>query len=204
VNLKSVVAQVEVKSGGGPLGLARAIFSRFNVIDSDGDVTLPGAFDDGSEAVVSAYGHQSWKGALPVGRAVIRSDHEKAWAEIAFFMTTTSGRDTFATIRELGELGEWSYGFDILKSDHGPAPDGSGGRVQFLRKLRVFEVSPVLRGAGVQTQTVEAKDSLLAERQRFLELTARLDGVEDSTGIDPRELAAHQYLIFVRDRLRSG
>jgi hypothetical protein len=32
-----------------------AVFSTSNVVDSDGDYTLPGAFEDGAEALVSSY-----------------------------------------------------------------------------------------------------------------------------------------------------
>lgn len=56
---------------------------------------MPGAFEDGAQVVVSAYGHQSWNGALPVGKATIHADHEKAWADVQFLMTTQAGRDTF-------------------------------------------------------------------------------------------------------------
>jgi hypothetical protein len=45
---------VEVK--GADSGEVRAVFSTFNTVDSDGDVTLPGAFRDGQEVRISAYG----------------------------------------------------------------------------------------------------------------------------------------------------
>ena len=37
----------------GELGIFQAIFSRFNVIDKDGDVTLPGAFTDGQKVKIA-------------------------------------------------------------------------------------------------------------------------------------------------------
>jgi hypothetical protein len=75
------LASVEVKAA--DQGIARAVFSRFHVVDHDGDWTEPGAFQDGTEVPVSAFGHSSWTGALPVGRATIHSDREKAWAACA-------------------------------------------------------------------------------------------------------------------------
>lgn len=45
-------------------GQIKAVFSTFNVIDSDRDVTVPGAFADGEAALISQYGHTSWEGAL--------------------------------------------------------------------------------------------------------------------------------------------
>ena len=53
-------------------GQVAAVFSTFDVVDLDGDVTKSGAFEDGAEVVISAYGHQSWQGMLPVGKGTIR------------------------------------------------------------------------------------------------------------------------------------
>lgn len=133
-----------------------AVFSRFNVIDSDGDVTVPGAFEQGAKTRVSAYNHGSSRGmALPVGKGVITQDLEKATATMQFFMDTTGGRETFEVVKALGEDGQWSYNYDILDAERG---EFKGQRVQYLKELKVHEVSPVLVGAGVGTQTVFAKD----------------------------------------------
>jgi hypothetical protein len=59
---------VKVRVKDAAQGLVEAVFSTFNVIDSDGDVTLPGAFEEGAPARVSAYGHTSWDGKLPRAR----------------------------------------------------------------------------------------------------------------------------------------
>lgn len=148
--------RVEIKDA--DKGEVRAVFSTFNAIDSDNDVTLPGAFDDGAPVRISAYGHTSWNGALPVGKGVIRQTDEGAVLEGQFFMNTAHGRDTFATVKELSEAGlqEWSYGFDITSSEPGEW-DGKG--VRLLKKVKVHEVSPVLLGAGVNTRTLSAKSA---------------------------------------------
>lgn len=154
---------VEFKRGASYLGQATAVFSRYNVIDKDGDVTLPGAIRDGIEVPVSAYQHTSWTGALPVGKAIIRTDHQTARAEVQFFMTTQAGRDTFEVVRELGTLGQWSYGFDTLEASKGKF---EGEDAQFLKRLRIHEVSPVLVGAGVDTATEDVK-AAINEYARF-------------------------------------
>lgn len=135
-------------------GLVRAVFSTFNVIDSDRDVTLPGAFTDGAPVRISAYNHRSWDDALPVGKGMIHADDHEAILDGEFFMTTSHGRDTFETVKQLGPLAEWSYGYDVLDAEPGTQ---DGRAVQFLKRLAVHEVSPVLRGAGVNTRTLEAK-----------------------------------------------
>lgn len=141
---------VEVKDA----GEVQAVFSTFNVIDSDGDVTLPGAFTDGQQVRISSYGHGSWQGSLPVGRGVIRQTAGEAILEGQFFMDTAAGKETFATIKALSDLQEWSYGYDVVEAETGQF---DGQDVQFLRKLSVIEVSPVLQAAGVATRTVAVK-----------------------------------------------
>jgi HK97 family phage prohead protease len=149
----AIKALSEVKAEG-DAGYVEAVFSTFDVIDHDNDVTRKGAFEQDAPVRVSAYNHASWGGALPVGRGSITSDDSKATFAGQFFMGTTPGRDTFETVKAMGDLGEWSYGFDIIKSSEG---EHDGKSVRFLEELKVHEVSPVLLGAGVGTHTVVAK-----------------------------------------------
>lgn len=148
------LAGFEVKSES--RGEVTAVFSTLNVIDKDGDVTLPGAFKDGASVRISAYGHAIWQGALPVGKGVIRTTKDEAILEGKFFLDTTGGRDTFAVVKEMGAEQEWSYGFDPQKFAFG---EFEGKNVRFLEQLKVHEVSPVLVGAGVNTRTLAAKSS---------------------------------------------
>lgn len=135
-------------------GQVEAVFATLNVVDHDGDVTVPGAFEDGQKVLISAYGHSSWDGVPPVGKGTISANQEVATLKGQFFMNTTNGRDTFNVVKEIGDQGEWSYGFDTLQADFGTFEDK---QVQFLRKLDVHEVSPVLKGAGINTQTLSVK-----------------------------------------------
>lgn len=147
------MARVEIKDA--DKGEVAAVFATLNVIDSDKDVTPPGAFEDGALVRLSAWGHASWKGGvLPVGRGVIRELKNEAVMEGQFFMDTTHGRDTFTTVKELGDLTEWSYGYDPVEFSFGAF---KGEQVRFLKKLKVHEVSPVMQGAGVSTRTLLAK-----------------------------------------------
>lgn len=167
--------RVEVKDA--DKGLVTAIFSRFNVIDSDRDVTLPHAFTDGAQVRISAYGHTSWEGALPIGIGTIRTTSTEALMDGRFFLDTQGGRDTFTVVKELGPLGEWSYGYDVEESEAGTF---QGQQVRFLKKLKVHEVSPVLVGAGVATHTLSAKaaDPVRREYERFKQLDHALDAVD--------------------------
>ena len=108
VRTKTVPADVLQVKSRGPLGQATAVFSRFNVVDSDGDVTVPGAIRDGAKAAVSVYNHSSVVGAmLPAGRATIRTDADTAIAEVEFFMTTDLGAPR---LRLSGSWASWASG----------------------------------------------------------------------------------------------
>jgi len=148
---KEFRAPIALKADGEE-GTFEAVFATFNVVDRDGDVTRPGAFQDGQKVRVSAWGH-NW-GVLPVGKGVIRADEEKAWVEGRFFLDTEGGLDTYRTVKGLEELQEWSYGFDILNSSEG---EFDGERVRYLESLDVYEVSPVMLGAGIGTRTTGIK-----------------------------------------------
>ena len=144
---------MQIKADGAP-GEFRAVFSTFNVVDKDGDVTLPGAFKSGAAVRISYWGHR-WQD-LPVGRGVIGQDEKQAWVDGRFFLDTLAGKETYQTVKNLGDLQEWSYGYDILRSEQGKFGEGQDD-VRFLKKLEVPEVSPVLLGAGIDTHTESIK-----------------------------------------------
>lgn len=143
---------IEIKSA--DQGTVRAVFSTFNVIDHGGDVVLPGAIQNGAEVVISAYGHRSHYGELPVGKGRIVTTSSEAILEGQFFLDTIAGRDTFTTVKNLGPLGEWSYSLHDVVSERGT---WNGQPANLLKSIRVKEVSPVLLGESLNTRTLAAK-----------------------------------------------
>src|SRR2546428_295846 len=97
-------------------GEVEAVFATFNVKDKDGDWTLPGAFTDGAEVLIGAYGHSSWGGQLPVGKGTIRTTAKDARLQGKFFLDIPSGHDHFIVARELRARQQWSYGFDVQET----------------------------------------------------------------------------------------
>jgi hypothetical protein len=154
---RKTISRVEVKDE--DRGEVAAVFSTLGVIDSDGDVTLPGAFEDGAKVRISAYGHKSWDGVLPVGKGSIREVGDEAIMTGRFFLDTPAGAETFTVVKELSADGlqEWSYGYDPVEFSFGEQDDRP---VRFLSKLKVHEVSPVLLGAGVGTRTLTVKSGM--------------------------------------------
>ncbi len=97
-----------------------------------------------------------------MGVGKIYEQGDAAFFEGELFLDTIGGRELHTTLKRLSEAGapsEWSYGFEVVESE-GAVRGDQKGRV--LKRLALFEVSPVLRGAGIRTQTVSVKSD---ERQ---------------------------------------
>lgn len=167
-----------LKVGGDEEGTVQAVFATLNVRDSDGDVTRPGAFRSGEKVRISAYNHASWGTAMPVGKGTIAEVGDEAILDGQFFMDTAGGRETFAVVKALGELMEWSYGYDVLKASDG---EQDGEPVRFLESVKVYEVSPVILGAGVNTRTLAAKrgSGNLRLTEHIASVMADVDEVSD-------------------------
>lgn len=166
---KTFTGRVQIKDA--DQGLIEAVFSTLSdadevrkgvgSVDKDGDVTIKGAFEEGAPVVISAYGHKSWEGELPVGKGTIHEIDGEAVLKGRFFLNTTPGRDTFETVKELEELQEWSYSLHDVKASSATI---DGRKVRVIERVAVKEVSPVLRGAGVDTRTIGVKTGQAAER----------------------------------------
>ena len=133
------------------------VFATLNVIDSDEDVTLNGAFGEQIAPIIPAHDWQQ----VPIGKAKIREDGDSAVAEIKLNLKTDLGRNWYESLKFDMEnfppaKQEYSYGFDVLKESRG---EFEGRQVRFLEKMKVHEISPVLLGAGIGTGTLGLKEN---------------------------------------------
>ena len=137
-------------------GAFKALFARFDDEDKQGDITLPGAFGKRQNVIISAYGHGSWTGALPVGKGFIHDDEEAGGGVVEgqFFLNTQAGKETYTIVKELGELQEWSYALPEIDYEMRTIDNHT---VRVLKRITVNEVSPVLMGAGNGTRTLAIK-----------------------------------------------
>ncbi len=138
---KHVLAPAQLKTAGAEEGSVEAVFSTFNTIDLDGDVTLPSAFTPGQE-VLMVWAHR-WD--EPIGKGVILADARRATFAGKFWLDTQAGLEAYRRVKNAGKLQEYSYGFRVLDSAGG---EYRGQPVRFLKEVEVFEVSPVLKGAA--------------------------------------------------------
>lgn len=152
-------------------GSFEAVIATLNVVDSDGDIILPGAFQDAVVSVLPAHDSRS----VMLGKAKMEDRDDKAVAVGKYNLDIPAAKDWHSALKfdlkTPPAIQEWSFAFRIVESS---METRDGEDIRILEKLDVMEVSPVLRGAGVGTETLAAK-------QRFadqLELT--LKSVEDT------------------------
>lgn len=131
-------------------------FATLNVIDSDDDVTLPGAFGEQTAPIVPAH---DWAQA-PIGKAKIREDGDSALADIKLNLKTDLGRNWYESLKFDMEnftpsIQEYSYGYHVIEKSEG---EHEGREVRFLKRLKVHELSPVILGSGVDTGTLGLKE----------------------------------------------
>ena len=155
---KTWSAPVEIKADGDNAGAFTARIATLNVIDKDNDVTIKGAFEGSDPVRVSRFNHASAiRDDLPVGVATIEEVGDQVIAEGQLNLDTPGGLDLLNTLRfeaKNGVASEWSYGFTVEESEDGEQDDQ---KVRFLRRLKAFEISPVMRGAGLDTATLAVK-----------------------------------------------
>jgi hypothetical protein len=138
-------------------GEVEAIIATLNVVDRDREVILPGAIPDGTPVKLSGYGHSAMYGEAPVGKGYLVTKGDKIHFKGSFFLGTQRGAEAFATAKALGSDQEWSFGFRIVEAANATEEWLKQGALRILQKLAAFEVSPVIVGAGIGTQTLALK-----------------------------------------------
>ncbi len=162
-------------------GTGLAQIATLSAIDHDNDTYAKGAF--GKQNVQILAGH-SWAG-VPLGKGVVFEEGDHAFASFKLNLDTVAGKEWHAALKfDMAEgepLTEWSYGFKVLESD---AEVRDGLSIRVLQKLDVFEVSPVVRGAGIATGTVSVKSrpQFFTDADALIEFAERLAAERKAEG----------------------
>lgn len=179
----------EVKlTGDDQPGYVEAAFSLFGKVDSDRDIVESTAFKSGQE-VPLVWAHDWQK---PVGKGKISVLDDRAIFKGRFFVNTTSGRDAYETVKEMGSLQQWSWGFRVTDSS---MEQRGGEHIRVIKKADVFEVSPVLVGANRETHTVAIKSGDVADDGSDIPdeaLSTLLDAVGDGEPDDTEGNPDHE------------
>jgi len=156
-NLSFKNAPIELKEEGATRYI-EAVFSLFDTIDSDNDVTKANSLRSGytGNKVPLVWNHDWSK---VIGRGIIETDNQKAVFK-GYFLNTEAGKEAYETVKAMQDMQQFSYGFQVLKSSKGTHIDSKGEEVpvRMLEDVKVWEVSPVLVGAQ-QNSFVQALKS---------------------------------------------
>lgn len=183
MDIKRIRAPLTLKQDGEE-GTVQAVFSTFNVIDKDGDIVLPSAITHGQQVPMTW--HHDW--ATPVGKGTIRVEEDRAVFDGRFFLDTQAGQEAYKTVKAMGELQQWSWGFRIVDASF---EQRDGEFVRIIKRAEVYEVSPVLVGAGENTHTLAIKgtqpyadhaETVLATVKAFVERSRSLADLRAKEG----------------------
>lgn len=158
MNMKALRAPLTLKADGEP-GQVTAAFSTFDVVDSDNDIVLATALTNGQQ-VPMTWSHR-WE--MPIGKGTILVQEKQAVFDGMFFLETEAGLEAYKTVKAMGTLQEWSWGFRVKEAGYEQRGDQW---IRVIKQAEVYEVSPVLVGAGVGTYTLGIKSghSALADQ----------------------------------------
>ncbi len=159
----------DVKVIDGAEGIVEAYVNSMGVVDHDGEIIQFDAFnasiEKGGQSVAWFHDQSS-----PVGKVIDAAPIELGYGDyddedfkkgrlkavMQFNMNTQRGREAFADV-QFGSVKEWSVGFRSL--DDNIERLSNGDNVRIIKSLDWVEVSPVMRGASPDTQTIISKSA---------------------------------------------
>ena len=142
-------------------GIVEAYVNSMGVVDSDGDVIAPEAFNNSIKnnlPIPVLSGHDQNQIVGKVIKAKPEEDEEERYklkATMQLNMDTQAGREAYSNIS--GQyVREWSVGFNL--NEGGVESERINGKVtRVINDLDWVEVSAVVRGASPNTTTISAK-----------------------------------------------
>ena len=141
---------------------ASLVVATLGVTDKDDDVLEPGSVGQ-QMCLMGNWGHTISRGSTPIGKARVYEDGNKLMADVEFNPGIQAALETYESIRFAPELVEVSFGLIPEEWAYGT------NWVRTIKKMKVFEVSPVVMGAGVDTGVMSVKAAKAAEYKEYQE-----------------------------------
>jgi hypothetical protein len=133
-------------------GIIEAYVSIFDNVDLVGDIIRRGAFIESlRKKLPKGVWMHNWE--EPIAKTLKGEEDDKGlFIRAQFNLETQRGRESFSDIK-FGIIDEFSIGFKILDYEW----DENDNRI--IKKVRLYEWSPVLAGANPDTQLINVKDN---------------------------------------------
>ena len=181
------LAQVELRDGEDAVGEGSAVISRIGVVDSYGDVIEKGAFS-GVENPVPLIPNHGWDAeGPPIGLMDISEEGENVVGKFRLNMDLQSAKDWLSHLK-FAEKQEFSIGFkaeDAKWLSTAEQKSRKDGATRIIKKVDLFEVSMVLKGAMPKTKLLELRsakrkaETKTESRASTDNGIVRLDGLEE-------------------------
>ena len=188
-------------------GIVEAYTNTMGVIDSDGDVVEPTAFDQSIREnlpIPVLSGHDQSK---LVGKVIfaqpeyIDGDEYRLYTRMQFNMETEAGRDAYSNVAG-NYVREWSVGFNIpQKFDVSHEGNDVSTVIRRIANLDWVEVSAVIRGSSPSTGTVAAKSAASDEPSTSETESADASDPAASDTADPASDTDRRRLLLAQTRL---
>lgn len=132
-------------------GIIEAYVSIFDNVDLVGDIIKRGAFMESlRKKLPKGVWMHNWE--EPIAKTLTGEEDDKGlFIRAQFNLETQRGRESFSDIK-FGIIDEFSIGFKILDYEW----DENDNRI--IKKVRLYEWSPVLAGANPDTELINVKD----------------------------------------------
>ncbi len=157
VKVKADIKILE-KKGEKDLGIIEAYVSIFNNIDLDGDIIKQGAFKESLKAKLpKGVWMHDWN--LPIAKTLKAEEDERGlFIRAQFNLETQRGKEAYSDIK-FGIIDEFSIGFKVLDFEW----DENDNRI--IKKVKLYEWSPVLAGANPDTQLLDVKNKKQSDKR---------------------------------------
>ncbi len=144
-------------------GIIEAYVSIFNNIDLVGDIIKQGAFAESiKKKLPKGVWMHNWD--IPIAKTLqAREDTKGLFIKAEFNLETQRGKEAYSDVK-FGIIDEFSIGFRVLDYEW----DENDNRI--IKKVRLYEWSPVLAGANPDTELVNIKEEKLEKEINFIDI----------------------------------
>lgn len=144
-------------------GIIEAYVSIFDNIDLVGDIIKQGAFAESiAKKLPKGVWMHNWD--VPIAKTLeVREDGKGLYIRAEFNLETQRGKEAYSDVK-FGIIDEFSIGFRVLDYEW----DENDNRI--IKKVRLYEWSPVLAGANPDTELINIKEEKLEKEVNFIDI----------------------------------
>lgn len=191
VFIKTSISMLEEKEDG-EKGIIEAYVSIFDNVDLGGDKIIRGAFTESlMKKLPAGVWMHNWD--EPIAKTIVAREDEKGLYIKAQFVEGVQKADEAYKLLKAGVIDEFSIGFRCLDWEYEPDSD-----VRVIKKVKLYEWSPVLAGMNPDTVLVSVKsEQEEAKTVNFVDSNEYRVKIYYSDGSVERKSISHKYKKYI-------